>query len=588
MNNNLIYSYLVLTFNLFAQSNVFITDIDDLKYAINSASPGDTITVKNGSHDSEGSITITNSGEEGNPIIIKAEEVGEVELRGESYFDFRQCEYMTLEGFNFTSKNVTAVKLQASNNIRISRNRFAIQETESVKWILIGGIWNDANALSHHNRIDHNIFENKSYPGNFITIDGSSDPTYISSQYDRIDHNHFRMNTPRAENEKESIRVGWSELSKSSGYTIVEYNLFEDCDGDPEIISVKTCDNTIRYNTFVRCAGTLSLRHGNRSSVYGNYFLGEAKSGTGGVRVYGDDHKIYNNYFEGLMGTKWDAPLTLTNGDYDGGSNLTKHFRINRAIIVHNTLINNSHNIEIGYTNNGKYSKPPREVTIADNIVVARENEIVKIISEPIDFEWENNVFYPTEGAIIGTELDSIAFLDEDPQLQKSVFYKQTDKSPSIDKATNKYEFVITDQEGQYRDLFADIGADEFSTDTIKYLPLTQNDVGPFSNSRITTISKNNSAKPDIFLLNQNFPNPFNPRTIIKYSVPLRKENIASQIKIMIYDVLGRNVKILVNKTQSAGNYEVSLDANDWPSGTYFYQLQAEDNIETKKMILIR
>ncbi|MEO0875758.1 MAG: chondroitinase-B domain-containing protein, partial [Bacteroidota bacterium] len=51
-------------------------------------------------------------------------------------------------------------------------------------------------------------------------------------------------------------------MSLSSGYTIVEHNLFEDCDGDPEIVSVKSCDNIIRHNTFLASYGTLSLRHG--------------------------------------------------------------------------------------------------------------------------------------------------------------------------------------------------------------------------------------------------------------------------------------------------------------------------------------
>ena len=430
-------------------------------------------------------------------------------LRGETYFDFRQCEYIILEGFNFTSQNVTAIKLQACNNIRITRNRFAIQESESVKWILVGGVWNDANALSHHNRIDHNLFENKSFPGNFITIDGTPDPTYISSQHDRIDHNHFRMNTPRAENEKESIRVGWSELSETSGFTIIEHNLFEDCDGDPEIISVKTCDDTVRYNTFIRCAGTLSLRHGNRTSVYGNFFLGENKSGTGGIRIYGDDHLIYNNYFEGLEGTTWDAPITLTNGDYDGGSNLSNHFRINRAIITNNTLIDNKHNIEIGFTNNGKYTKPPRDLTIANNIVVARENEIIKILTDPINTAWQNNLFYTTQTAVLGYNLDTNTYWNEDPFLEKDLFYKQTSISPTIDKDSAQFVFLTDDIEGQMRSGLIDIGADEYSTDDILFKPLTPEDVGPGS-ELTTSIEIDNSNFVNIpFFTKSKLPEPF-------------------------------------------------------------------------------
>ena len=56
-------------------------------------------------------------------------------------------------------------------------------------------------------------------------------------------------------------------MSLSSGYTVVEFNLFEDCDGDPEIVSVKSCDNIIRHNTFLKSYGTLSLRHGNKRNL---------------------------------------------------------------------------------------------------------------------------------------------------------------------------------------------------------------------------------------------------------------------------------------------------------------------------------
>ena len=66
-------------------------------------------------------------------------------------------------------------------------------------------------------------------------------------------------------------------MSLSSGYTIVEHNLFEDCDGDPEIVSIKSSDNIIRHNTFRGSYGTLSLRHGNRNKLESNYFFGNGK-----------------------------------------------------------------------------------------------------------------------------------------------------------------------------------------------------------------------------------------------------------------------------------------------------------------------
>lgn len=88
---------------------------------------------------------------------------------------------------------------------------------------------------------------------------------------------------------------------------------------------------------------------------------------------------------------------------------------------------------------------------------------------------------------------------------------------------------------------------------------------------------------PEKFALYQNYPNPFNPVTTIKYDI------IKSQdVKLAVYDILGREVATLVNTQQQPGSYEVKFDATNVSSGIYFYQLNAGDFIGTKKMILIK
>ncbi|MCK7494246.1 MAG: hypothetical protein MZW92_25800 [Comamonadaceae bacterium] len=77
------------------------------------------------------------------------------------------------------------------------------------------------------------------------------------------------------------------------------------------------------------------------------------KLGTGGIRFYGDNMKIINNYFEGLTGQKWDASLALTSGntDYGLGQPLSKHFTEREyAVVAFNTFVNNVSNIEVGFT----------------------------------------------------------------------------------------------------------------------------------------------------------------------------------------------------------------------------------------------
>jgi len=85
------------------------------------------------------------------------------------------------------------------------------------------------------------------------------------------------------------------------------------------------------------------------------------------------------------------------------------------------------------------------------------------------------------------------------------------------------------------------------------------------------------------FYLSQNFPNPFNPFTIISYQVPF-----TGNVTLKVFDVLGKEVANLVNEEKSAGVYDISFYAGNLPSGTYFYQLKTNDFIETKKMILMR
>ena len=86
------------------------------------------------------------------------------------------------------------------------------------------------------------------------------------------------------------------------------------------------------------------------------------------------------------------------------------------------------------------------------------------------------------------------------------------------------------------------------------------------------------------FQLNQNYPNPFNTSTIISYSIP--KSGV---VTLKIYDVLGRENQSLVSERQEANTYSIHFDANELPSGIYFYTLQVgSDFIETKKMLYLR
>ena len=90
-------------------------------------------------------------------------------------------------------------------------------------------------------------------------------------------------------------------------------------------------------------------------------------------------------------------------------------------------------------------------------------------------------------------------------------------------------------------------------------------------------------AAPDGFRLEQNFPNPFNPSTIIRYALPRR-----ARVTLSVFSVLGQQVSLLQHGDQDAGSHEVRFDARDLPSGVYFYRLSAGSFTETKRLLLIR
>ncbi len=100
---------------------------------------------------------------------------------------------------------------------------------------------------------------------------------------------------------------------------------------------------------------------------------------------------------------------------------------------------------------------------------------------------------------------------------------------------------------------------------------------------RVTGVKDNKNSIPGNFSLQQNYPNPFNPTTVISYQLP--KEGI---ITVKIYDILGNEITTLVNGFKTAGRYSVSFDASHLASGVYFYQLQSNGYVATKKMILLK
>ncbi len=150
-------------------------------------------------------------------------------------------------------------------------------------------------------------------------------------------------------------------------------------------------------------------------------------------------------------------------------------------------------------------------------------------------------------------------------------------------KYSNRSFAAVKNQGRNYKTVYLGIGLEQVSTESARNA-LVANSYAWFG---LTDVNNQNNSLPSKFTLKQNYPNPFNPTTTIEYSIP----NVGTPIQnvqLKIYDVLGREIATLVNEKQSPGNYSVKFNANNLPSGIYFYTLKAGNFVATKKMILMK
>ncbi len=105
----------------------------------------------------------------------------------------------------------------------------------------------------------------------------------------------------------------------------------------------------------------------------------------------------------------------------------------------------------------------------------------------------------------------------------------------------------------------------------------------PMQDDVVSDVFKQGNSIPEEYFLYQNYPNPFNPTTTIKYSILHQ-----SYVTLKIFDILGRQIELLVNEIQSSGNYEFKFDAKILSSGVYYYQLKSNSFIQTRKMVILK
>jgi poly(beta-D-mannuronate) lyase len=448
---------LVLVLNLLGAGNamaatITVSSLVELQKAINNASPGDVIILASGVYSTDSDIIISRQGTATKPITIAAQSTGATEISGSGGFNIASGgAYIVIKGFKFTHAASKARTGNGSSFCRWTQNIFETPGTGD--YLTLAG--ND-------HQVDYNTFQNKDSLGKFIAVKGTG--SQIAERL-WIHHNYFKTHKNQGNrNGAEALQFGLSGFSLSSSNSIVEHNLFEDCAGENELISIKASRVIVRYNTIRNCPAQFTLRHGNFCEVYGNYFIN-----TPGLRIFGDDHIIHSNHFENCS-----IAINIGNGGAEvaDGAPLTSHDRPDRVLIAFNTLVNNKTNIVQTSRANGLGAT---YVTVAYNIV--QGGAAAATISGPYTNDtWKGNIIFNTQGA--GNMPDG-SYTITDPKLVKDAsgaFHLQPG-SPAIDMVKEQLIMKV-DMDGQPRSLPSDAGADEVSKAKIIAGILKPADVG--------------------------------------------------------------------------------------------------------------
>jgi poly(beta-D-mannuronate) lyase len=330
------------------------------------AKAGDTVVIKSGNY-SNCKLLLSAKGTARQPIVFMAQVPGSVHFTGNSYLHITGT-YITVTGVVFkdgyagknhvwqfshgkevaNNSRITASSIQSFNNpLRLDENH----------WLTLSG---------KNNRVDHCNFTDKTNLGVLVAVLLDDDRSRINNH--SIDSNYFGIRKPLGSNAGEMIRVGVSQHCTFYSNTVVKNNFFEYCDGETEIVSIKSCGNKVVGNVFKECQGAVVLRHGNNNTVEGNLFYGNDKEGTGGVRVINEGNWIVNNFMSHCKGQGFRSPLAIMAGVFNSPAN--RYLPVRDAVIANNTFLNCTP-FSISEGKDTERSVDPKNVLLLNNLFYA-------------------------------------------------------------------------------------------------------------------------------------------------------------------------------------------------------------------------
>jgi poly(beta-D-mannuronate) lyase len=353
---------------------------EELKAANATAKAGDIIVLQNGEWKNV-SIELNCKGTKENPITFKAEITGKVLITGLSNLSIGGS-YIIVDGLYFTNGYAgksAVIKFsidndQLANHCRVTNtviNDFNNpKRLEENYWVAFSG---------KKNRLDHCSFINKKNIGVLLAV--LLDDERSRENNHSIDHNYFGYRLPLASNGGEIIRVGVSQHCEFNSNTLIENNYFDNCDGETEIVSIKSGNNFIRKNLFKECQGSVVLRHGDNNTVENNIFLGNNKSGTGGVRIINKGQWVVNNLFYQCKGEGFRSPLSIMNGVPNSPAH--RYVPVTDAVIANNTYIDCTP-LSLCEGSDTERSVPPAKVQFLNNLFYSTQSTPLAFIHDDI------------------------------------------------------------------------------------------------------------------------------------------------------------------------------------------------------------
>ncbi|MBV1909605.1 MAG: polysaccharide lyase 6 family protein [Kangiellaceae bacterium] len=337
---------------------------ESYKEALTNSKPGDSIILKNGIwNDFE--ILFKANGSKAKPITLTAQKKGKVILTGQSNLRIAG-KHLIVSGLVFKNGFTPS-----SEVIAFRRNKVDLAYHSRVTEVVIDNYSNPdrfesdywVGMYGQYNRFDHNHLVGKRNKG--VTLAVRLNSNNSQNNHHKIDHNYFGPRPVFGSNGGETLRIGTSHYSMTDSHTTVSDNFFDRCNGEVEIISVKSGKNQIKNNTFYESRGTLTLRHGNGNLIEGNVFFGNGVDHTGGVRIINRDQTVKNNYFEGLTGYRFGSGFTIMNGVPD--SPINRYHQVVNAKVENNTFVDVDH-IHLAAGSDQERSAVPKNSSFKNNL----------------------------------------------------------------------------------------------------------------------------------------------------------------------------------------------------------------------------